>query len=668
MTRSDLTFTAVLLAVHLCLIVLLPGANGLSDVEITSLTGGLLGTDELAASMKTGAVMPHPTPFWLCAGAWVRVTRSPWLLRLPSIITSLLVIVLIVRFGIRHLSRAAGMTAAIFYACSPAAAAVARTFGPDCGFMLAAVTAAYSFLSGWKRQEPRSWAVFLGALIFMMYWHTYGVFLYVLIWLAMGSVLLWQGRLHRARDPVRPPVGEALVATALAAVAYAPWFFLLGRHVRFPASPGPVSASGFYDIVLQGYGSGSIIGFVPLCAAAVAGCVLGLRTERVSLSSGRVLLSTKSFLPTFFLVVIFLLYVPCLFAFHRTTATVVSHGGVTALLPVFLFLTGIGVSRIIPHSINAPSPREFAVTMICGAVLAGIGWRAPSGSARTQASVWEDAAAYVDGKVREADIVVVSPDEAKVFMIWASSTRPWASLVRGESWLSRYDAGPNLDRVATIWLCEGSTGAGTVPRVRVTRLIKVGGLDIGTTEAAGHYVSGMDSRLEESANPRQPFTFSWALGSHAKIDYPLETNRPASAVVLRAESFSLPQKVTIDLNKRRKTQVEMRGGWQHYLMMFDPPEFLPGQYGRIDLHFSTHRPPTSPDGTPWRMKAVALDYIAVFSRQQVVYFPPETERQEKERNIRRTRRVAPMGLQRGGQTGKKGGLNRPPAQRNPQAP
>ncbi|MCU0610914.1 MAG: glycosyltransferase family 39 protein [Candidatus Eisenbacteria bacterium] len=669
MTRFHV-FTAVLLAIHLVLIVLVPGANRLSDGEIMSLSGGLLGSGELAASLKTGSVMPHPSPFWLSAGLWARVTREPWLLRLPSIMCGLAIIVLITRVGTRHFSRAAGMSAATLYACSPAASGIARTFGPDSGFLLATILAVDAFLSGWKRQGKLPWAILLGALVFMLYWHAYGVFMYLLLWCAFGAVLLWQGKLRRAREPGRPPVGEALVAMGLAGLCYLPWLVLLGRHARMPISPVPVTAAGFYDTVLRNHGSGSIIGFVPLGAAAVVGAILGLRTERVSLSSGRVLLSTKCLLPSFFLIVLSLLFVPGLFAFHRTTVTTVSAGGAAALLTVFLLLAGLGIARLIPHSASAPRVPEFALTLAFGAVLAGIGWRPPAGSARIQAAIWEEAAAHLDGKIRDSDIVLVSPEDAKVFMAWAATKKPWAHLVRGENWLSRYDAGPNMEKVSTLWLCEGSHAPGSAaPQIRLSRLVKTGGLDIGTPEALPYYVDNIDSRSEESDNPRQPFTFSWALAAHAKLNFPLENNRPASAVVFRAASFTLPQKVTIDLNKRRKAQIEMAGGWRHYLAVFEPPEFLPGQRGRIDFHFATHRPSTAPDGTPWRMKAVAFDYVAVFSRQQVAYFPAEAERKEKERLFRReATRVAPMGLQRGGQPKRGRGLSRPPGQGRPQNP
>lgn len=669
MKRIDLALTAVLLALQLFVIVALPGGGRLSDGEIMSLTGGLLGADELAASMRTGSVMPHPTPFWFAAGLWARITRDPWLLRLPSIVASLLTIVLIVRLGVRHVSRMAGFAAAVIYACSPAAAGIARTFGPDSGLILAVLLAVDAFLSGWKRQGSRSWAVFLLAMVYMLYWHVYGLFVYGLIWCAMGAVILWQGKLQRARNPVRPPVGEALVSAALAGVLFAPWFLLLGRLTQLPPSPVRITAASFYDAVVRGYGSGSLVGFVPLMVAAVLGAVLGLRTERVSLSTGRVLLSTKSVLPTFFLLMLLLLFVPCLFAYHRTTATAFSQGGIEALLPLFLMLAGLGVSRTVPHSPGGPAPREFVVLCVAGAVLGGVGWRTPQGSGRVQAAVWEDAVAFLDNEIRAGDMVLVSPDEMKVYMVWAASRKPWAHSVRGENWLSRHDVGPYLERLSTLWLCQGASPAGRgTPRVTVTRLVKIGGLDIGTPEAAAHYVDNFDSRLERSESPREPFTFSWALGAHAKLNFPLENNRPASVVIFRGEPFALPQKVTIDLNKRRKAQVEMGGGWRHYLLMFDPPEFLPGQVGRVDLRFSTSRPERAPDGTPWRMKAVALDYLSVFSKQQEALFPEEAARQEKERQMRREGRLPPGALDTARRPRRKADVSQPPAQRNPQTP
>ncbi|MBN1426323.1 glycosyltransferase family 39 protein [Candidatus Fermentibacteria bacterium] len=669
MKRTDRVFMAVMLALHVLVIVTLPGGGSLSDGEIMSLTGGLLGADELAASMRTGSVMPHPTPFWVGVGIWARITRDPWLLRLPSIVASLLTIVLVVRLGIRHVSRMAGMTAGVVYACSPAAAGMARTFGPDSGLLLALLLAVNAFLSGWKRQGSRAWVVFLLATVFMLYWHVYGLLLYALVWCALGASILWYSKLNRARDPGRPPVGEAVVATALAGVLFAPWFVFLGRLVQLPPSPVRITASSFYDAIVRGYGSGSVWGFVPLLLAAVFGAVLGLRTERVSLATGRVLLSTKSVMPTFYLLVLVLLYVPCLFAFHRTTATAVSTGGTAAILPLFLLLVGIGVSRLIPYSAGGPNAREFALLGLCGAVLGGLGWRSPPGSARVQASIWEEAASFIETEVRAGDMVLVSPDDMKVYMVWAASRMQWAHLVRGENWLARYDAGPNLDRVSTIWLCEGTPSGGqSKPRVKVTRLVKVGGLDIGTAEAAGHYVDNIDSRLERSDGPGGPFTFSWALGAHARLNFPLENNRPASVVIFRAEPYKLPQKVSVDLNKRRKTQVEMGGGWRHYLLMFEPPEFLPGHVGRVDLRFSTHRPDRAPDGTPLRMKAVALDYVVVFARQTETYFPEEASRQETERQLRQQGRLPSGALETSKRPHRKANVNRPPVQRHPQTP
>lgn len=641
MKRMDVVFSAVLLALHVCMIVLLPGASQLSDVEVMSLTGGVLGTGELAASMRTGSVVPHPTPFWIAAGAWAKVTRVPWLLRLPSILTSLLIILLVFHFGTRHLSRLAGMVAATLYALSPAAVGIGRAFSPDCALMGSTLLAVHSLLSAWKRQQRGAWAACLGSMVFMLYWHVYGSLVFIIVSLAVGGAVLWHGKLHRARDAAPPPVGEALVVVGAAALIYAPWFLIVGRHAHLPSAPSPLTPGAFYGIVMRGYGSGSVFGFVPLGIAAVAGGMLGLRTERVSLSSGRVLLSTKTFVPTFFLVVLCTLFVPSLFAVHRTTMTAVSHGGVAALLPLFLLLAALGVSRLIPHSLEAPAAGEFAIAVACAAVLAGLGWTAPTGGLREQASVWEDAASFLDGRVREGEIVLVSPDESKVFMAWASSRCPWTQVVRGENWLSRYDAGPNIERVGTIWWCESFSDAGRSPRVRISRMVKIGGLDLGTPEAVAFYIDGIDTRLEQPTSSSEPFTFSWALGTHAKLDYPLESNRSASVVMFRAEPFSLPQKVTIDLNKRRKAQVEMQGGWHHYVVPFGPPEFLGGSRGRIDLRFATHRPPTSPDGAPWRMKAVALDYIAVFFRQQMAVFPPTNESRDTVARPGRARRTAP---------------------------
>ncbi len=647
MRREDTVLVAILVVLHACLIFLLPGASSLSDLEISSLTGGLLNTEELVASMRTGSLMPHPLPFWLSARIWLKLSKNPWVLRLPSLLAGCLVIVMLVRVGSRHLGRPPGFAAAVLWACSPALGAMTRTFGPDLVLMAALLLAVDGFLTAWKQQGRRAWLTYLLAWLFILHWHAYAAFLYLLMWLAIGALTLWHGKLHRSREEARPPLGEAALATALPGLASVPLLWLVGRHAHLPPASGPVTAGQFYDVVIKAHGSGSPFGFALIFLAAVTGTFLGLKTHRIGLPGGRVILSTKTFVPCFLFAFVWAVYVPGLFAFHRATATSFSPGGVNALVPLFLLLAGVGITRVIPHALEGPTRREFAVTVLCCLLLAGAGWRASSGAVRTKAAIWEDAASYLDGKVREGHLVLVTPDEAKMYLLWASFNRPWAPLVRGESWLSRYDAGPNLERISSVWLCEASQGGGGKPRVRVSRLIKVGSLDIGTEESASYYVDGIDRKLERSEDPRQPFTFSWALGTRAKLSLPLEANRAASTFVFRASSFALPQRVGIDVNKRRKAEVEMKGGWRHYLVHFDQPEFLGGQYTRLDLHFATHRSPVAPDGSPRRMKAVALDYLALFSRQHSVSFPPEAPPETKEFVPGQTR-IPPMGLQRGG--------------------
>ncbi len=645
MSRSQWALVGVLLLVHLLVLVLLPGGDRLDDQEIKALTGGLRSMGELIPAIKSGAIPPHPLASWLLPGILGRLTRNPWILHIPGMLMSLLAIVVIVRIGYRHLSTHAGLIAASVYAVSLPMATLGRRLGPESGFLLLNLLALHFFLSGWRRIGRRPWSYYLASLIGLLYWHYYGLTVVLLHVLLFCTAILWWEKLHRSRKPGRPPIGETALCLGVALVIYAPWFFLVTIATHSPAAPSSLGAAQFYGHFARQMGFGGYLGAAIVGIFSLVGLIRGLQEERVTLPAGKLFISAKSKLPTLLIVMSCILYVPSLFVFHRATATSPCLGGISAIIPFLLLLVGIGVTRsAVWWRTEALAPR-IAIVVGISCVLSLIGWQGPSASDRSRTQTWGHVVSHLTGRVRQGDLVLVRPEDAQAFLLWAASDQPWLHLIRGEEWLSRHDAALNFDRISTIWICdrqEPQPGFDEV--VRVGMLVKVGGLDLGVESAGPYYIHNVDRKFETNPNRKQPFTYSWALDTHSKLNFPLESNRDANLLILRAMPYSAPQRLTVDLNKRRILSLDMREGWHHYIHAFQP-QWLPGNQARFDFRTTTCRPFFSPDGTPQRMKAVAFDYVAVFSTQSEVIFPEELHKMEKEAEVE-TKRPDPRSIQR----------------------
>jgi hypothetical protein len=493
----------------------------------------------------------------------------------------------------------------------------------------------------------RPWMIHMLATLGLLYWHYYGVAIYTLQWIVLGTTLLSYGKFNRSREAAKPPVAEALLSLCLAGALFLPWFYLVTRSASLTPLPDQPSAGSFYGFFFRSIGLGSYFGAGIILVLAIVGIQRGLQIDRISLPSGRVRLQTKTMLPTLLMLTVVVLFVPALFAYHRATSTEWFPLGLLTFVPLFYLLTGIGVSRL-PLWIAPVSEQRRLVTVLVLAFLLGVvGLFSRQPAAPLRAETWERVVKHLSGKLREDDIVIVQPSEAQIYLMWAASEEPWLHLVKGEEWLGRHDAGQIVERLATVWLCQRlQSFPGEPEKVRVLRLVKVGSLDVGTEPSLPYYVTDIDRKLEQYQDRKGSFTFSWALGRHVKLNFPLESNRAASALVFRAAPFSVPQRITVDLNKNRKCAIDMKPGWNHYIALF-PQQWLGGQHARLDMRFTTHRPAVSPDGNPWRMKAVAFDYVAVFSSEMSLEFPEPAD-DLSTRTHQPSDRVGPRVSKRGG--------------------
>jgi hypothetical protein len=513
--------------------------------------------------------------------------------------------------------------------------------------MLLSILSFHYFLSGWRRLGRRPWMVHMLATVGLLYWHYYGVAVYLLQWFLLGATFLAQGKFTRSRKTVRAPLGEALLSHCLAGAFFLPWFLLVTRSSILSRLPDQPSAGEFYGYFVRSVGLGSYVGAGIIVALTVVGIQRGLQVDRISLQSGRVRLHTKTILPTLLMLTVVLLYMPALFAFHRATSTEWFRQGLLAFAPLFYLLAGIGVSRLSFWMTNVSENRRAATVLVLAILLSAVGLFTRQPPEPQRAETWKRIVKHLTRNLRESDVVIVRPSEAQIYLMWAAAEQPWLHMIKGEEWFARHDAAQIIDRLATVWLCDRLPSLpGEQEKARITRLVKIGSLDVGTETALPYYITDVDRKLERNQDPERPFTFSWALGRRAKLNFPLESNRAAGALILRAAPFSVPQRLTVDLNKNRKCSIDMTPGWNHYITLF-PQQWLGGQHARLDFRFTTHRPAVSPEGDLWRMKAVAFDYVAVFSSETSLEVPEDPGEEKSPATPKPARRVGPRSSKRG---------------------
>jgi hypothetical protein len=165
--------------------------------------GGML------AALHSGPENSPPLFFTL---AWLsrKLGGDPALIRLPSLVLGTASIPLVAWLGFRTVGRWAGVAGAAFIALAPPAVYYSVEGRPYATLMFAAVLSVLLLLTALERRTTRWWAAYGLSLAAVVYTHYTGVFV-------VAAQLAWALWLTRSS-----PKG-VLIASACAALAFAPW-------------------------------------------------------------------------------------------------------------------------------------------------------------------------------------------------------------------------------------------------------------------------------------------------------------------------------------------------------------------------------------------------------------------------------------------------------------
>jgi 4-amino-4-deoxy-L-arabinose transferase-like glycosyltransferase len=175
--------------------------------------GGLLtalrsGPDE-SATVYFGPENSPPL-FFVLAWASRRLGTDPALIRLPSLVLGTATIPLVAWLGLRTVGRWAGVAGAAFVALAPPAVYYSAEGRPYATLMFATVVSVLLLLTALERETTPWWVAYGLSLAAVVYTHYTGVFVVA----AQVGWALWRTR--------SSPRG-VLIASACAALAFAPW-------------------------------------------------------------------------------------------------------------------------------------------------------------------------------------------------------------------------------------------------------------------------------------------------------------------------------------------------------------------------------------------------------------------------------------------------------------
>lgn len=290
---------------------------------------------------------------------------SPFALRLPSLVASIVVVPLLYLAGKELYDRRAGLAAAVLGAFAPPLVWFSNEARPAALTTLLAVTTLLTMLWALRRGRPSDWVLFGLSGAALVWSHQLA-----LVHLAVlhGAVVVALLRRRRGRQPVLPEVGGWLVALALVAVATTPLVMLrsgLGPpRVLPPLEYATAAAPGGETSVFPLIGAllSGVFGFHPvgvtsrLLALWPLGILGGLLVLGRTRSRQGPLLLLLAIAPVCVILVAQLLGVP-----RRPTFAL---GWFATALPALVLVIGRGITMI-----GGRWPRMRLITVAAAAVL-----------------------------------------------------------------------------------------------------------------------------------------------------------------------------------------------------------------------------------------------------------------------------------------------------------
>ena len=167
-----------------------------------------------------------PLPYWLVAFGFTAFGVSEFAVRLPIILSVLLLIGLGALWGLRAFGDRGGIYAGLFVATCAGCFLFTRIFIPDVILSLFIALSLYFFLSAFEARRTKEWRWYAGYAVLALGFLTKGLVVLVFVGLPAMGYLLWSGEWRRWRE-LR--LGKGIALFFLIA---APWPILAGIRNR----------------------------------------------------------------------------------------------------------------------------------------------------------------------------------------------------------------------------------------------------------------------------------------------------------------------------------------------------------------------------------------------------------------------------------------------------
>ncbi|MCL5005042.1 MAG: glycosyltransferase family 39 protein [Acidobacteria bacterium] len=141
-----------------------------------------------------------PLPYWLVSFGFAAFGVSEFAVRLPIILSVLLLIGLGALWGLRAFGDQGGIYAGLFVATCVGCFLFTRIFIPDVILSLFIAVSLYSFLSAFEARRPKEWRWYVGYAVLALGFLTKGLVVLVFVGFPAIGYLLWSGEWRRWRE------------------------------------------------------------------------------------------------------------------------------------------------------------------------------------------------------------------------------------------------------------------------------------------------------------------------------------------------------------------------------------------------------------------------------------------------------------------------------------